>query len=156
VALLRDMINWCIGNPVKSVPFDDSAHRLRALEACHLAQRAGVTLELDVALRAAFARVCWRTHRMDSASIRPPPCWGIRKDPRGGSSRPHGALNADASAQGALAVPWRFWRLALAWQQRTRDSWLGRGGSDGLNPWPDMGMPSVMGDRSLHDHGRPL
>jgi hypothetical protein len=156
VALLRDMISWGLENPVKEVLFDDGAHRLRALEACHLAQGAGMTIELAMAHRAAFAKCFWWTHRMDSASIPPPPCWGIRKDPRGGSSRPHGALTADASVQGAPVVPWCFWRLALAWQRRTRDSWPGRGGSDGLTPSPDLGMTRAIGDRSVSDYAGPL
>ena len=45
VALLRDMINWCVENPVKGKPFADDDKRLRALEAYILAQRKGVALE---------------------------------------------------------------------------------------------------------------
>lgn len=45
VALLRDMINWCIENPVKGKPMTDDDPRLRALEAYILAQRKGVPLE---------------------------------------------------------------------------------------------------------------
>jgi thiosulfate dehydrogenase len=45
VALLRDMINWCVENPVKGKPFADDDRRLRALEAYILAQRKGVALE---------------------------------------------------------------------------------------------------------------
>ncbi len=45
VALLRDMINWCIENPVKGKPLRDDDSRLRALEAYILAQRKGVKLE---------------------------------------------------------------------------------------------------------------
>ncbi len=45
VALLRDMINWCIENPVKGKPMPDDDPRLRALEAYIIAQRKGVKLE---------------------------------------------------------------------------------------------------------------
>jgi thiosulfate dehydrogenase len=45
VALLRDMINWCIENPVRGKPFADDDPRLKALEAYILAQRKGVALE---------------------------------------------------------------------------------------------------------------
>jgi thiosulfate dehydrogenase len=45
VALLRDMINWCIENPVRGKPFPDDDPRLKALEAYTLAQRKGVALE---------------------------------------------------------------------------------------------------------------
>jgi thiosulfate dehydrogenase len=44
VALLRDMINWCIENPVKGKTLDANDPRLRALEAYILAQRKGVPL----------------------------------------------------------------------------------------------------------------
>ncbi len=45
VALLRDMVNWCILNPLEGeeLPHDDD--RMRALEAYILAQRAGTRLE---------------------------------------------------------------------------------------------------------------
>jgi len=45
VVLLRDMINWCIENPVRGKPFPDDDPRLKALEAYILAQRKGVALE---------------------------------------------------------------------------------------------------------------
>jgi hypothetical protein len=45
VALLRDMINWCIGNPVKGRALTDDDDRLRALEAYIYAQRKGVKLD---------------------------------------------------------------------------------------------------------------
>jgi thiosulfate dehydrogenase len=45
VALLRDMINWCIENPVRGRPFHDDDERLRAIEGYLLAQRKGVALE---------------------------------------------------------------------------------------------------------------
>lgn len=45
VALLRDMINWCIENPIRGKPFPDDDPRLKALEAYILAQRKGVALE---------------------------------------------------------------------------------------------------------------
>jgi thiosulfate dehydrogenase len=44
VALLRDMINWCIENPVKGKPLSPDDPRLRALEAYIIAQRNGVPL----------------------------------------------------------------------------------------------------------------
>jgi hypothetical protein len=45
VALLRDMIEWCIENPVKGKTMDPNDERLRAIEAYILAQRKGVPLE---------------------------------------------------------------------------------------------------------------
>jgi cytochrome c len=45
VALLRDMINWCIQNPVRGRPLPDDDPKLRAMEAYILAQRKGVPLE---------------------------------------------------------------------------------------------------------------
>ena len=44
VALLRDMINWCIENPVKGKPMSPDDPKLRALEAYIIAQRNGVAL----------------------------------------------------------------------------------------------------------------
>jgi thiosulfate dehydrogenase len=44
VALLRDMINWCIENPVRGKPLADDDPKLRSLEAYILAQRKGVPL----------------------------------------------------------------------------------------------------------------
>jgi hypothetical protein len=44
VALLRDMINWCIENPVKGRTLSSDDPKLRALEAYILAQRRGVPL----------------------------------------------------------------------------------------------------------------
>jgi len=45
VALLRDMINWCIQNPTRGKPLAEDDARLKALEAYILAQRKGVPLE---------------------------------------------------------------------------------------------------------------
>jgi thiosulfate dehydrogenase len=45
VALLRDMINWCIQHPVRGQVMDSEDPRLRALEAYILAQRKGKSLE---------------------------------------------------------------------------------------------------------------
>jgi thiosulfate dehydrogenase len=45
VALLRDMIEWCIENPVKGKTMDLNDPRMRALEAYILAQRKGVPLD---------------------------------------------------------------------------------------------------------------
>ena len=45
VALLRDMINWCIQHPAKGKPLADDDPRLRAMEAYIMAQRAGKTME---------------------------------------------------------------------------------------------------------------
>jgi thiosulfate dehydrogenase len=45
VALLRDMIDWCIENPVKGKTMDPNDERLRALEAYIIAQRKGVPLD---------------------------------------------------------------------------------------------------------------
>jgi thiosulfate dehydrogenase len=45
VALLRDMIDWCIENPVKGKALAPDDPKLRALEAYILAQRKGVPLD---------------------------------------------------------------------------------------------------------------
>jgi hypothetical protein len=45
VAMLRDMINWCIENPVRGKPLADDDPRLKALEAYIIAQRRGVPLD---------------------------------------------------------------------------------------------------------------
>jgi hypothetical protein len=45
VALLRDMINWCIENPVRGKPLADDDVKLRAMEAYIYAQRKGTKLE---------------------------------------------------------------------------------------------------------------
>jgi thiosulfate dehydrogenase len=45
VALLRDMINWCIENPVRGKPLPDDSDEIRGMEAYVLAQRKGVALE---------------------------------------------------------------------------------------------------------------
>jgi thiosulfate dehydrogenase len=45
VALLRDMIDWCIENPIKGNALDPNDPKLRALEAYIYAQRKGVPLD---------------------------------------------------------------------------------------------------------------
>lgn len=45
VALLRDMINWCIQHPVRGQPLASDDPKMRALEAYIYAQRKGKTLE---------------------------------------------------------------------------------------------------------------
>lgn len=45
VALLRDMINWCIENPVRGKPLAEDDPRMKAMEAYILAQRKGVKME---------------------------------------------------------------------------------------------------------------
>jgi len=45
VALLRDMINWCIEHPVRGKALSSDDPRMRAMEAYILAQRKGKTLE---------------------------------------------------------------------------------------------------------------
>ena len=45
VALLRDMINWCIEHPVRGKGFPADDPRMRAIEAYITAQRKGVKLE---------------------------------------------------------------------------------------------------------------
>jgi thiosulfate dehydrogenase len=45
VALLRDMIDWCIENPIKGKALDPNDPKLRALEAYIYARRKGVALE---------------------------------------------------------------------------------------------------------------
>jgi thiosulfate dehydrogenase len=44
VALLRDMINWCLEHPVRAKPLDSDDPRMRALEGYILAQRKGHAL----------------------------------------------------------------------------------------------------------------
>jgi len=45
VAMLRDMINWCLENPVRAKPMADEDPRMRAMEAYIYAQRRGTPLE---------------------------------------------------------------------------------------------------------------
>jgi thiosulfate dehydrogenase len=45
VAMLRDMINWCIENPVRGKPLADDDPKLKAIEAFIYAQRKGVPLD---------------------------------------------------------------------------------------------------------------
>lgn len=45
VALLRDMINWCIEHPVRGEPLAPDDPKMRALEAYMYAQRKGTALE---------------------------------------------------------------------------------------------------------------
>ena len=45
VAMLRDMINWCIENPVKGKPLADGDPKMKAMEAYLYAQRRGTKLE---------------------------------------------------------------------------------------------------------------
>ena len=45
IALLRDMINWCIENPLKGKPLPEDDPRLRSVEAYILSARKGVALE---------------------------------------------------------------------------------------------------------------
>jgi len=45
VALLRDMINWCLEHPVRAPPMTADDPRMRAMEAYILAQRKGAALE---------------------------------------------------------------------------------------------------------------
>ena len=44
VALLRDMINWCIEHPVRGTKLEPDSEQMRALEAYILAQRKGATM----------------------------------------------------------------------------------------------------------------
>jgi hypothetical protein len=44
VALLRDMINWCIEHPVRGQKLDPDSPKMRALEAYIMAQRKGATM----------------------------------------------------------------------------------------------------------------
>jgi thiosulfate dehydrogenase len=43
--LLRDMIDWCIENPIKGKALDPNDPKLRVLEAYIYAQRKGVPLD---------------------------------------------------------------------------------------------------------------
>jgi hypothetical protein len=45
VAMLRDMINWCIENPVRGKPLPDGDVKMKALEAYIIAQRKGVPMD---------------------------------------------------------------------------------------------------------------
>lgn len=45
VALLRDMVNWCVMNPLEGKELAENDPRLKAVEAYILSQRAGVALE---------------------------------------------------------------------------------------------------------------
>ncbi|MBK6938951.1 MAG: hypothetical protein IPH13_01920 [Planctomycetes bacterium] len=45
VALLRDMINWCVEHPVRGKPLAVDGPEMRALEAYITAQRKGVPLD---------------------------------------------------------------------------------------------------------------
>ncbi|HNJ44056.1 MAG TPA: cytochrome C [Acidobacteriota bacterium] len=45
VALLRDMINWCIENPSRGKKLDADDPKMRAIEAYIMAQRKGVAME---------------------------------------------------------------------------------------------------------------
>jgi thiosulfate dehydrogenase len=45
VALLRDMVNWCVINPLEGKELPENDPRMKALEAYILAQRKGVALE---------------------------------------------------------------------------------------------------------------
>ncbi len=45
VSLLRDMINWCIENPMKGKPLPENDPRLRSVEAYILSTRRGVPLD---------------------------------------------------------------------------------------------------------------
>jgi thiosulfate dehydrogenase len=45
VALLRDMINWCIEHPAKGKPLADDDPKLKAMEAYIMSQRAGKAME---------------------------------------------------------------------------------------------------------------
>ncbi len=45
VVLLRDMINWCIENPVRGKKLDPDGAKMRALEAYIMAQRKGVPMD---------------------------------------------------------------------------------------------------------------
>jgi thiosulfate dehydrogenase len=46
VALLRDMINWCIENPLEGKPLAENDPQMKALEAYILSQRNGKTIEV--------------------------------------------------------------------------------------------------------------
>jgi len=45
IALLRDMVNWCIENPLEGKKLADDDPKMRALEAYILTQRTGVKME---------------------------------------------------------------------------------------------------------------
>lgn len=45
VALLRDMIHWCIANPVRGTELKPDDPQMRALEAYIMAQRSGTTMD---------------------------------------------------------------------------------------------------------------
>ncbi|MBN1418877.1 MAG: hypothetical protein JXP34_08880 [Planctomycetes bacterium] len=43
--LLRDMIEWCIENPVRGTPLKGDDANMRALEAYIMAQRSGTSMQ---------------------------------------------------------------------------------------------------------------
>jgi thiosulfate dehydrogenase len=45
VALLRDMINWCIENPARGPRLEADDPKMRALEAYIMAQRKGTAMQ---------------------------------------------------------------------------------------------------------------
>jgi cytochrome c len=45
VVLLREMINWCIENPMKGKPLPEDDARLKSVEAYILSERKGVAIE---------------------------------------------------------------------------------------------------------------
>jgi hypothetical protein len=45
VVLLRDMINWCVENPVRAKKLEPDGEKMRALEAYIMAQRKGVAMD---------------------------------------------------------------------------------------------------------------
>ena len=45
VALLRDMVNWCIENPLEGKKLADDDPKMRALEAYILSQRRNVPMD---------------------------------------------------------------------------------------------------------------
>jgi thiosulfate dehydrogenase len=45
VALLRDMVNWCIMNPLEGTELPENDARMKALEAYILASRTGVAIQ---------------------------------------------------------------------------------------------------------------
>jgi hypothetical protein len=44
VVLLRDMINWCVEQPLRAAPLDPNGEKMRAVEAYILAQRKGTPM----------------------------------------------------------------------------------------------------------------
>jgi cytochrome c len=70
VAMLRDMVNWCIQNPVRGKPLADDDPKMKALEASIYAQQgraAGLRQALTGCRRGHSERACFQSRGTPSA-----------------------------------------------------------------------------------------